>query len=510
MIQHIHAGAFSDPGRDLVQWRWFNSRTCASDATSQFELSPTLCLGEWIELLLSKRETVTQLSGSKSRVLLVGIDTAGYLTGLKAGFLSNGYQVEWLGVGNVYDYGRKKSEPISDTILSFWTWDRIKSRVKACPPIMRALRPVYSIFVRPLVTMTLFLSNTIKVLKISRDFEIVVYNHGQSITGFGREFAYLRRSGVKLVFVFHGSDIRPAYLNGAIWGNRAISLAKIRKIVRRQSRNVRKFERHSDLTISWSGNTHFFTQQIYLHEHLGFPLSNWDDLNKLSIRPSRNEQSTSPIKALHSPSAPWAKGTMLIQEVVDRLKDGGLQLVFETLSGVPHHEVMSALMDTDFVIDQVYSDTAAGVFAAEASMLGKPAIVAASETKWLCDLLRDHMPPTCFVPTFELENEIVRLATDVDYRQTRGQESMAHFKKLWNPEEVVRRYLDVLYSEGNCSQPVDPLSIEYARGGFAEKRKISEVVSAYVNRYGPAALALSHNRPLQKAVIDAYASNELH
>jgi len=182
-------------------------------------------------------------------------------------------------------------------------------------------------------------------------------------------------------------------------------------------------------------------------------------------------------------------------------QEDGLKIEFNVLSGVTHSQIMTLLPHSDFVIDQVYADTAAGVFAAEASMLGIPTIIATYDPSWLTDVLKEFSPPTCLVKTSQVEQEINRLATDSDYRNYKGVMSQKHFERLWNPENVVRSYLQILYPFGKSPKSINPLTLVDVRGGYAELQKIVNTVNCYIQEHGTNALELSHNPVLKEALI---------
>jgi hypothetical protein len=402
---------------------------------------------------------------TSGKVLLVGIDTAGFLSGLEAGLRGIGYEVTRC--GPIHEFGYSKNES----------------------PVLKIWRKYFSLgFAR----------------KKFRSFDIVVYNHGESITGKPREFRLMRMLGKKLVFVFHGSDVRPAYLNGAIWQRGGVGLGAIRKLVKYQKRIVRDAEKFADLIVCWSGITHFFSRRVVLHEHIGFPLSSWAELRGVVEKPNSSDTKAGVVRVLHSPSSTAAKGTVDIESVISSLQSDGLPISYERLSGVSNSDVLEKLTNVDFVVDQLYADTAGGVFAAESSLLGKAVVVGVIDKNWLSGFLGASTPPTCLIDPIDLKQEVRKLFTDVEYRSDRATAAKAHFEHLWNPENVARNYVSLLHSKESANSGVNPHKIHQARGGYATVAQISKKVTDYTRRFGVKALGLGHNLMLEEQVLKSY------
>jgi hypothetical protein len=239
-----------------------------------------------------------------------------------------------------------------------------------------------------------------------------------------------------------------------------------------------------------------------LHEHIGFPLSNWSELQGATGQPGGEK--TEVIRVLHSPSSTVAKGTVEIESVISSLQASGLPLKYERLSGVPNSAVISKITQVDFVIDQLYADSAAGVFAAESSLLGRAVVIGVIDKDWLCEFLKTSTPPTCIIHPIDLEKEILKLSTDVEYRLERASAAKSYFGHLWSPVNVARNYASLLENGELGHLGVDPKTIYQARGGFATVEQISDKVTDYVRRFGVRALGLGHNSNLEEQVLKSY------
>ena len=439
------------------------------------------------------------------RVLLIGADTAGYIPGLHKGFQDAGYDVSEKSSRNPYGYDNSPaSREFRINLLG-----RARVLLSRNATIKSIARGIYATLAFPVARMVRFFYYWPQVFRYPDKFEIVLYNGGTSLTGTSWEFAYLRRRGVKLIFVFHGSDVRPAYLNGAIWGaGDSVKLKRILGKVKEQHKVVLRAEKYASMIVCWAGITHFFSKSVYIHEDLGFPLTNWESLQENPVRAKQNYSESQSIKVLHAPSNPSAKGTIQILQTVERLRATGLNLEFRCLSGVANREILNALLDTDFVIDQAYADTAGGVLAAEAALLGVPCVIASFDSSWLKGILAEKLPPTCFINLRDLEEEITHLANDHTYRNRQGGLSKSYFTKHWHPHSIAGRYIQVLGGDIKAPKSRDPLTMSSPRGGYAPHASISEVVSTYIGSFGERALKLDHNPKLRDAVVKEFSSRK--
>jgi glycosyltransferase involved in cell wall biosynthesis len=76
---------------------------------------------------------------------------------------------------------------------------------------------------------------------------------------------------------------------------------------------------------------------------------------------------------IHSPSDPLVKGTKYVLEAVEQLHRRGLQFDFQTLTGVPRHEMLAVMGRCDIYLDQFVAG-AYGMVAIEAMAMGKPVL----------------------------------------------------------------------------------------------------------------------------------------
>lgn len=314
-----------------------------------------------------------------------------------------------------------------------------------------------------------------------------VFVFGYATTFFGyRELPLIRALGKRVVYVFHGSDSRAPYLDGA---EMAPELGRtfvdcVALTTSRKSR-LRKIERHATVVVANPLSTHLHERPVVPFLWLGIPAPPAGDA------PVR----AGTVRALHAPSQHSAKGSAEIRSAVDRLRARGIDVDLDEVQGVPNAVVHERLAECDFVIDQVYSDTPMAGFAVEAARFAKPAIVGGYG--W--HELEGDLPPTHLCAPDELEAAIERLATDTDYRHELGERARAWVTERWAPRAVAERLLAAL--DGKLDL-YDPQRLREHRGAGLSEEAARRVVAGVIEAGGVAALRLADKPELERRLVE--------
>ncbi|HEU4883209.1 MAG TPA: hypothetical protein VFT45_13205 [Longimicrobium sp.] len=333
-------------------------------------------------------------------------------------------------------------------------------------------------------------------------FDTFVFGFGTTFTGRPQwELPLLRALGKRVVCVFHGSDARPPYLDGAVMatgGGRTIADCV------RASRTVRSLVAHVDAHAHAVVNNplsgHFHQRPCVSWYALG--LSSLPADARKAAAAGEERPAGAPVRVLHSPSHPEAKGTPLIRGAVENLRARGLAIELVELLGRPNAEVVAELERCDFVVDQAYSDTPMATFAAEAARRGKPAVVGG----YGADAFRQFIPPRSMPPSEycrpeEMEAAIERLATDAAYRLQLGARARAFVARRWSTERVARRLLRVMEGRIPRAWLFDPAQIRYVHGGGLPEARARTLVREVVALGGPAALQLDDKPALRERLL---------
>ncbi len=312
------------------------------------------------------------------------------------------------------------------------------------------------------------------------------------------ELPLLKLLGKRVIYVFHGSDVRPAYLDGSLMAqDRGRTTAKCIRLTRHQALKLRVTDYFADVIVSHPPFAHFHRRRFVPFLRIGLPYA-------ITTPPSGSppEAQNRPIRVLHSPSHPEAKGTPEIREAIRRLQAKGHPVELVELTGVTNAVVLADLARCDFVVDQVYSDTPMAGFATEAAHFGKPTVVGgyAQEVARL-GLPDELVPPSIYCRPEELESSIERMITDVEYRLALGRAAQAFVLREWSPQAVAARFVRIIRDEVPADWLVDPNEIHYLYGGGLSITRARELVRAILAAGGPRALQLRHRPDLERQMV---------
>jgi hypothetical protein len=329
-----------------------------------------------------------------------------------------------------------------------------------------------------------------------------VARHDTFIFGFGssffwlRELRLLRLLGKTIVFVFNGSDARPPYIDGALMDPaHGRSIDSCVDLTERRRREIGEIERSAHLVVSHALYLHLFERPAAGFQVLGVP-GPGPTLGSAEVEPLSD-----PVRILHSPSQPGAKGTTRIRSAVERLRLNGMDVELVELQGVPNEVVHRELKRCHFVIDQLYSDGPMLSFTREAAQYSRPAIV--GSYGW--EEIRRLMPAGSIAPVEachpdELESAIRRLASDPAHRRQLGR-AACEFLRGWTPALVARRYLRLLRGERPAAWMCDPSAVRYVHGVGLSEERAREIVAAVIDRAGVPGLQIRDKPELERAFV---------
>jgi hypothetical protein len=210
--------------------------------------------------------------------------------------------------------------------------------------------------------------------KISAQFRGVVYvgNLGYLISRCdqrAREFAFLKRHGLKIVCVLTGSDIRSvtSMLQDAKESGReniASYLALVSPSLATEYHETvihercRVINRHADIIF-----TSPFDQKSFLRSDAK-TLTPFLP-SKLFNSSAQKFENLSKLIIVHAPSSPFIKGTPLVRSAVSRLRQEGFKFEYIELQNVANSEVIGHLRRAHVVLNEFYAFVP-GMFGAEA------------------------------------------------------------------------------------------------------------------------------------------------
>jgi glycosyltransferase involved in cell wall biosynthesis len=333
-----------------------------------------------------------------------------------------------------------------------------------------------------------------------------VARHEIFVFGFASTFfLYLELPLLKLfrrrvVYIFHGSDSRPPYLDGAVTSADAWKDADVLvRSTRRTKKKLRIIDRWADIVVDNPLSAHLHERPIVSFQAIGTPRV-----------PSRRTPRVrgGVVRVLHSPSHRYAKGSDAIRSAIEQLQARSLSIELVELSGVPHDRVLEALGDADLVVDQLYSDVALAGFAGEAAAAGLPVVVAGYGREEIEDALCGRpFPPVVFCRPDELAENLERLATDEELRRELGVSARSFVERELAPRAVAQRLIDAI-AELRSAWTFDPQRITYVHGCGLTETAARKLVRATIECGGVAALCVGDKPALEQRLVD-FAGLEL-
>lgn len=331
-----------------------------------------------------------------------------------------------------------------------------------------------------------------------------IFGFGLSLLRYNYDLPVLRLFGKRVVAnLSHGSEMTPDYLDGALLSSKGVmpSSRSLIQLTKTKLRNVRKFEKYASSIIGSPLSSSYLSSKPYVSI---FAIGRVCQ----SVKPCRSDPTliqpklNRPVRLLHVPSHAPGKGTHEIEQILDSLRNKGVDFDYQRLTDVPNNLVLSAILQCDLVVDQLYADLPMSGLACEAALLGKPTLVGGYELMALRDVVpSDWFPPTLISHPQNFEQELERLVGDPSLLLVAGQKLRHFVLNQWKPESVSRRYLYLLDSKKIPSDWMHTPSVMLSTCGYglSSNRLINSVRQILVS-YGPEALCLAHRPDLQNAL----------
>ena len=423
------------------------------------------------------------------RVCLAPTEVAGYYAQLQRGFEELGCRVIRLSLA---PDARRYTEP-----RAFWP-SRLALRLRLAAHdspttlLERALSKCASVALSVLAIRAILCS------------DVLVYGYGATISWYPRvELRFARWLGRRIVFIFHGSDSRPPYLDPQIRArNVGMSISTFRQIVAECHATVRRCDSLADEVIDNPFSAQFHGRTCVNWHAIGIPCA----VVPLEPPPPPNDR----VRVLHAPSHPETKGTPLIRDAIARLCDRGLPIDYVEIVGRSNEDVLTELARCDLVIDQAYSDVPMAGLATEAAGLGRPSIVGSLATAQFAQFIApDDMPPTYVCHPDDIETAIERLVRDRALREQLGRAAHAFVLRHRTAVAVATRMMRVLRGDVPDEWRFDPGNVRYA-GGCGSPVTNRNAIAELVNTYGPSALELDDRPALRDLVLGEGALSSHH
>ena len=247
------------------------------------------------------------------------------------------------------------------------------------------------------------------LLKALKRYNLYHFHFGTSI-GFNKEIWLYHLLGKKVFYEFHGSDIRDIrkfcetskmdYLPDMDIDEH--TKKRNRKIVRKADGIVL----HDDELLPYLPEPH---APVY-----GLPLRM--NIERFTPVYPKEKAPGEKIRIVHAPSRRGIKGTPVILEAFEQLKEKYDNIEFVLVEGMTQEEAFRIYETADIIVDQVYVGTY-GVFSIECMAMGKPVICYIDDRMW------EHFPeelPVVSADRDEIRDKLEELILSADRRHEIG------------------------------------------------------------------------------------------
>lgn len=434
-------------------------------------------------------------SFSNAEKIYIGpTEVAGFYRNLTLGMRECGFDCDFITFDeHPFQYGGESYVPI---LINVSQW------------LTRFSRKRSSLFLKALVGGVVEILNICWGVYAIFKYDVFIFSFGRSFSRLNLDLFLIKILRKKIIAnVFHGSEARPPYINGANqdYNGGEPSIYYLRFLAWYISFRIRVIEKCATVIVgSPFSSSQYLSGRFVNYFFLGLPNSHCDDVGENSDFISKGfVGERSAVRILHSPSHPAAKGTPKILEAINNLRGKGYSIEFELIHGCSHDEVIREIKKCDFVVDQVYSDTPMAGFAAEAGWYGKPAIVCG----YGFDYLKQFVPKMVYPPSKaskpdELERVMEYMIVDSLAREFLGRRAQRFVREKWGSKVVAERYIRIINEEIPGSWWIESESVNYLYGIGQSKGKSKETIRRLVAKFGVKSLMLSHRPKLEAELLE--------
>ena len=436
-------------------------------------------------------------SRRKHRVFIGPVNVASYYSGLQAGLHELGVDAE-LVLFNRHRYLRnahqaKRPRPVA---LLDWCVNHV-CQVTPSGTATRTLAKILFPFAKALVFLWSLVCSDVFVFAAAKGFYSLY------------ELPFLKLIGKRLIFVFNGSESRPAYLGGAVGDGS--SSKPVRRIIRRaarQKRRIQWIEKYADVCINHAPQGHFHEKPYIDHCAIGHPVSLTDSSSsRLQTDASSADGRADSVRIVHAPSVCGPKGTDRIRAMIQDLQEEGLAIDYVELTGRPNSEVLAELQRCDFVVDELYSDISLAGLGTEAAFFGKPAVVGGYAQETLQTLAGgSRLPMATYVKPDEAKDMVRRLIVDVRFREECGAAAHRFVHETWAPAMMAARFLQIMDGTIPDEWWIRPADVTYLHGFGTTEETRRKVLCEVIATGGRQSLRLCDKPELEQALVNFAAT----
>jgi hypothetical protein len=290
-------------------------------------------------------------------------------------------------------------------------------------------------------------------------------------------------------------------MNGAViddWG-RELTATELVELGNKIRKRVRRHEKNCTYIIGSPFSTSQYASLPFVNSFkIGNPVRNILDQETVE-RFSDNSHSSGSraIKILHAPSRLKSKGTEKIIASVKALQQSGYPIELKVLRGVSNVEVFREILQSDLIVDQVYSDIPFSVFSCEAAVLGKASVIGGYGFDDMREITGEEMwPPAKRCRPDEIRQAIESLLKNLQKCHDLGQQARDFVVNNLSPEDIAKKYEMVFLQRCPEGYMFDPRKYFYFHGfGQSEEITVSNIENI-ITEHGLNALGIGTGEDL--------------
>ncbi len=341
-------------------------------------------------------------------------------------------------------------------------------------------------------------------------YDVFIFVYGKSLLRFNLDLPILNLFGKTVISnLSFGSEARPPYIDGftnLIKNSGELNYQKISRSSRKKSRMIKFHFRYCNYVIGGISSTSQFATEPFINSFMvGFPLAFKKNVDLFDL----NKRSSNIISILHAPSHFKGKGTTKILNAIDRLKTKGYSIELKLIQNMPNHEVINAIKNCDFVVDQAYSDTPMAGLVSEAALYEKPSIVGGYGLKYLKNYVSpEFWPPVKECLPDDIEQAIEELILDREQRLKLGFLARKYVIEKRSNIIIARCFLKIINNDISKDWWFDPKDINFTFGAGQTLDQTKFIVSTLISKYGDKSLNLDHNHSLKESFLELIKNDD--
>jgi len=427
----------------------------------------------------------------KNNLLIVGKDISGHYAGLAKGFKMNNYQCDFILIPNPMSYAKIDCPNFLFSKIYYFLSCQMDKKVHNFKFL------IFYILHR--------LVSLIMPLWVILRYKKIYFIGGIDFSRTKFEFQLYKIFNVKSFISFHGSDLRPMYLNGIFLKSHEKKFLKNLALqTKLQKKTIERKEYLSDYILASPSDHQFLSRSDVINiTKLGNIIDEERILRIKKYKGSKKITVNKNITLLHCPSEFTAKGSLKIIEIVNEIKNKYPFIELMLKQNISNTEVISLMSNSDIIIDSLWNSSPAGAFPAEASFLGKPVIIGSYFAKIKDKIYKDKndLPPYIFVLPDNFKKALEKLIIDESHRKDIGKKLRSHFIKYSSQRKIAKKYEKIFENGPSSKYLFNPKKIQYIYGYGIDKIKLKEMLKSYINANDSSALYLNHDIDLKNKIM---------